>query len=647
MEKKTNIRLLIFVFTLLLTHLSLAQQFSLTLDGKSYFKENNKWFTTEIETNTKFEVNKRSITVKLKENVTQEELLKLNETLGVKIERENILGYIDLVLPEDSDCFKIYKILKESGLFEDIHINTFGKTLGEPNDPKYNAGYQYYISNTSGIPDINATEAWGYCYNYGYGIIIAVIDQDVNYNHQDLYMWGNLGWNYVLLLPIGPDPKPGSQYEGHGTNVAGIASAKTSNGVGVAGIAGGWATQGAQIMALRVMYRYGPNSGEVILNNEVVDDAIIYAALNGADIINMSIQTEDNSSIRSAIDFAYNIRGCLVIAAGGNSYSATQLVFPARYVNTMAVGGVRVDWKHYGNKGSQLEISGPAESIYATDYSGSGNNTYGAYDGTSQAAPQVAGAAALIWSDYPNLLNFDIRRILKETAFKNWSLYNSNEFGEGLLKVDAALDYPYYMPNKPTGVTISAPIGGHPTISWNSVSGADNYKVYRSSENNRLDLHVAATTSNTSWTDNYVTVANPKFANYKYYYRVTTVDDDFESAVSNEVNCSSNSMWKTNDATNNEKMIYEYNLANNYPNPFNPVTIIKYSISNIAADFSQRVVIKVYNILGMEVKILVNEVKQPGNYEVKFDATNLPSGIYFYTIKTEGFTDTKKMILLR
>jgi hypothetical protein len=116
-------------------------------------------------------------------------------------------------------------------------------------------------------------------------------------------------------------------------------------------------------------------------------------------------------------------------------------------------------------------------------------------------------------------------------------------------------------------------------------------------ENNRLDLHVAATTSNTSWTDNYVTIANSKFANYKYYYRVTTVDDDFESAVSNEVNCSSNSMWKINDATNNVKMIYEYNLANNYPNPFNPTTIIKYSISNAAADLGQRVVIKVFNIL--------------------------------------------------
>ncbi len=644
MKKILNIRFLVLVLFLLLTHISSAQNLSLTLDGKTYFKENSKWYTTEIETNTKFEVNKRSITVKLKENVTQEELLKLNETLGVKIERENILGYIDLVLPGGADCFTIYENYKESELFESMHINTFGKELGATNDPLI--GNQYYLDHSS-LPDINATEGWAYCENCGSGVVVAVIDQGVNYNHQDLFMWGNLGWNYVPPFPVGPDPIPGSVYEGHGTNVAGIAAAKTNNGIGVAGIAGGWGFQGSQIMSLRVIYRYGPNSGEAILYNDVVDDAIIYAALNGADIINLSIQTDDNSSIRSAIDFAYNTRGCLVIAAGGNTFSATQLAFPARYMNTMAVGGVRMDWKHYGNKGSQLEISGPAESIYSTFYNGTGNNDYYPLSGSSQATPQVSGAAALIWADYPNLINFDIRRILKTTAFKNWSRYKSNEFGEGLLKVDAALDYPYYMPNKPTGVSISAPIGGHPTISWNSVSDADNYKVYRSLENNRLDLHVAATTTNTSWIDNYVTVANPRFADFTYYYRVTTVDDDFESAVSDEVYCSSNSIWKKNDVNNNEKVIYEYTLANNYPNPFNPTTIIKYSISNVATEFSQRVVIKVYNILGKEVKTLVNEVKQPGNYEVKFEADNLPSGIYFYNIKTEGFTDTKKMIILR
>ncbi|MDO8549090.1 MAG: T9SS type A sorting domain-containing protein [Ignavibacteria bacterium] len=86
----------------------------------------------------------------------------------------------------------------------------------------------------------------------------------------------------------------------------------------------------------------------------------------------------------------------------------------------------------------------------------------------------------------------------------------------------------------------------------------------------------------------------------------------------------------------------EYNLAQNYPNPFNPITTIKYQLPK-----SSFVTLKIYDILGSEVSGLVNEEKPAGNYEVKFDASNLSSGIYFYTIKAGDFTATKKMILLR
>jgi 1,4-alpha-glucan branching enzyme len=85
----------------------------------------------------------------------------------------------------------------------------------------------------------------------------------------------------------------------------------------------------------------------------------------------------------------------------------------------------------------------------------------------------------------------------------------------------------------------------------------------------------------------------------------------------------------------------EYDLDQNYPNPFNPSTTIRYSITN-----SDLVRIKVYDILGREVKVLVNEIKQPGTYEVQFDATGLASGIYLYKIESGSFVQTKKMILL-
>jgi hypothetical protein len=85
-----------------------------------------------------------------------------------------------------------------------------------------------------------------------------------------------------------------------------------------------------------------------------------------------------------------------------------------------------------------------------------------------------------------------------------------------------------------------------------------------------------------------------------------------------------------------------YVLEQNYPNPFNPSTSIKYQIPELSI-----VTLKVYDVLGNEIAILINEEKLPGNYELKFDATKLASGVYFYQLKAGSFTDIKKMILIR
>ena len=83
-------------------------------------------------------------------------------------------------------------------------------------------------------------------------------------------------------------------------------------------------------------------------------------------------------------------------------------------------------------------------------------------------------------------------------------------------------------------------------------------------------------------------------------------------------------------------------MYQNYPNPFNPTTVISYSIP-----MEGLVTLKVYNTLGEEVINLVNEVKQAGNYEVKFDASKFPSGIYFYKLQGGDFVKVKKMMLLK
>ena len=86
----------------------------------------------------------------------------------------------------------------------------------------------------------------------------------------------------------------------------------------------------------------------------------------------------------------------------------------------------------------------------------------------------------------------------------------------------------------------------------------------------------------------------------------------------------------------------EFILHQNYPNPFNPTTTINYQIPQ-----TEFVILKVYDILGREVAILVNEEKPAGSYEVQFEGSGLTSGIYFYQLKAGEYSETKKMILLK
>lgn len=126
-----------------------------------------------------------------------------------------------------------------------------------------------------------------------------------------------------------------------------------------------------------------------------------------------------------------------------------------------------------------------------------------------------------------------------------------------------------------------------------------------------------------SFTDNNVFTGN-------YKYRLRQIDYDGTFTHSNVIEVAF-------DFTPKEFMLYQ-----NYPNPFNPTTQIKYSVAE-----SDLVALKVFDVLGREIATFVNEQQQPGSYEIKFDATNLSSGIYFYQLKAGGFIDTKKMTLIK
>lgn len=86
----------------------------------------------------------------------------------------------------------------------------------------------------------------------------------------------------------------------------------------------------------------------------------------------------------------------------------------------------------------------------------------------------------------------------------------------------------------------------------------------------------------------------------------------------------------------------DYKLFQNFPNPFNPVTRISYKIN-----LSGFVTLKVYNLVGQVIRVLVEENQKPGRYEVEFDATDLSSGIYLYKLEINDFSSVKRMTLLK
>jgi hypothetical protein len=127
---------------------------------------------------------------------------------------------------------------------------------------------------------------------------------------------------------------------------------------------------------------------------------------------------------------------------------------------------------------------------------------------------------------------------------------------------------------------------------------------------------------------------NKPYGSGSMLYKLKIVDNDGSFTFSDEVSVNI--------------LPLKYTLYQNYPNPFNPATTIKYIIPSVGTSRDLSVQLKIYNILGQEVATLVNEQKPAGTYQVKFDASNMASGVYLYQLRTEGgFSATKKLLFLK
>ncbi|MBN1451973.1 MAG: peptidase S8 [Anaerolineales bacterium] len=278
-----------------------------------------------------------------------------------------------------------------------------------PNDTGWNNQY--------GLVNIRAPQGWDFATG-STAVTIAIVDTGVDYGHLDLAGKLLAGYDFV-----NGDPNPQDD-NGHGTHVAGIAAAASNNGSGVAGVS--W---GARILPVKVLDAFG--------NGTYADTAsgIIWAADNGAQVINLSLGGDSPSSVLAdAVNYADG-QGAILVAAAGNT-GINSVLYPARYPNVLAVAATdNADNRAgFSNYGPEVDLAAPGVDIYSTWPGG-----YGYDSGTSMSAPFVTGLVAILYGLPGNASPDGIAWQMESTALDiesaGWDQYS----GYGLIQMDAAI----------------------------------------------------------------------------------------------------------------------------------------------------------------------------------------------------------------
>ena len=383
--------------------------------------------------------------VQFRAGISIEEIKALAAKIGATIKEQIAsLSYYVLTLPDGISVDQALRHFTGKEHVQFAEPNYLISLQSMPNDPLFSS--QWALNNTVQAEkpeqaNINMVAAWDLEQGNS-GVVIAVIDTGIDYNHEDLAanVWHNpgeipdngidddhngyiddiIGWDFVDAQMGAededysvPDNDP-LDSQGHGTLVAGIAAAAGNNGFGIAGI-----TWNSKIMPVRAAYK--TKHWEAMLETDDAARAIIYAAENGAHVINLSWGSNIKSKlIESAIAFAAD-SGALVCAASGNQNSSTPF-YPAASDNDaiIAVGATSKDGHkaHMSNFGDWVDVSAPGVSMNSTYL----NNQYAFQTGTSMAAAVVSGIAGLIWSWNHDLTNYEVKNAIINSADKPESL---------------------------------------------------------------------------------------------------------------------------------------------------------------------------------------------------------------------------------
>ncbi len=334
------------------------------------------------------------------------------------------------------------------------------------------------------LPMINAPAAWDVTMGSA-DVIVAVVDSGVDVTHPDLA--GRLvpGMNAVTGTSDVEDPV------NHGTHLAGIIGAATNNGIGIAGVAGG-----AKVMPIKVLASDGSIDGKDVATG------MKWAVDHGAKILNSSFGSpEEDLDVKAAVEYVY-AKGALIVVAAGNCGAdgaecrglLNPTLYPAAYDHVLSVASVTRSKAHssFSGSASYVKLSAPGGelpkgqetpedsgvlSTIPTKIAASG---YGYLIGTSQAAPHVAGVAALVWSVNPSLTNAQVEDILVKSAADLGAPGRDPLFGWGLVDAAAAVKAAQATLSGPTLVAPAegAALQGLGTsLSWQNPAGTVQYHL--------------------------------------------------------------------------------------------------------------------------------------------------------------------------
>jgi len=284
-----------------------------------------------------------------------------------------------------------------------------------------------FINEQYALNLMGTKEAWNITVGVS-SLKVAIIDTGIDIFHEEFSgRISALSYNSVSEK-VGLDHVKDDF--GHGTMVAGVIAATKDNGKGIAGI--------AQNIELLVIKANNPNLGT--FSDTSIIEGIYYAVDNGAKIINLSLGGSSRNQVMiEALKYAES-NEVLVIAASGND-GTLGVKYPAAYEQTLAVSAIDQTQTitNFSNYGEQIDLSAPGSQIITT----ANNNGYVTSSGTSFAAPQVSGVAALIYSHFGNISLDEVKTRLFLTSIDLGSIGKDDYYGYGMVHTHNALTYEF------------------------------------------------------------------------------------------------------------------------------------------------------------------------------------------------------------